>query len=1369
MVLCTQHAQTFPQRLPAYQVRLLTGSDGVDRWSDQKTWNAALHNIRIVISTYSVLNDALNNGFVQFQNLALLVFDEVHNCMGDNPGAQLMRYFYFRAEKKPAILGLSASIVDPVDFEQRFDARVITPRRCRTELLHHANRPVLQYLCYYGNTHEPGPRLQELLKMKLGYDQESDPWVLSLEQNERYLFLCAGNKQTLCQKELSALHQKANHVLEQLGPSVAEHFIEDTSRAMLKRVDVRSELEFETKMTKQEALHLAQMFRPLSTPTKKRKGDDTAADMNGIYSDLTPKALALLDFLDDEWSPTFTGLIFVQQRALAYALARVIANHRFENAQIRVEGFVGTSKVADPVKRLIEQVLPQDHKGILEKFRSAEREVNLIVATEVLGEGVDVPQCHLVLCFDPPPQIKSFVQKRGRARHKDSKYVLMFDRIADTTKIKKWQLLEADLDQAFQLEESLWQQSKALEDRADPEADERQFRVEATGALLTHHNANAKLHHLCQSVRSQGWIDTRPRFSYEEMPSNEVAAKVILPLCFEPDLRVTESSHPWKTERTAKRDAAFEALIKLYRHGLLNDHLLPLKEDKKEDAVETTEKKPSFCDVLPQINPWIAVVRQSETSRWYPIDITIGTSDLDSKPVVLTVLLPGPISALPAFTLYWNADLQYEVSSRISKPRILSADDIWYAQKFTYDLLRTTSGGRMPMGVQDFPFLVKLSPEEVHFWKQECQRNVLGALRSIQHSNHGDLQPGIVWHDNRKYLFRNFSKIDPGGNDLEEAAIEVSTFPKRKDFMHEIANNDRAYTQKLLLPQAQCSVEMSTLTATLASLFAPSILRRIELSLVTQTLQQALIPHLNCGALPLLQAAITTREARELENYERIEFLGDAYINFLTSLNLMVEHPLWPEGYLTEEKGKRVSNDTFCKAALLVGLDQFIISKAFTGQKWQPPYVHKLLEETEKGCEIERIQGSKKRFADVVEATIAVAYLDGDHGSALQLCKTYFPDRSWGMPNGQAAQLFAKASNEEVHLEVLEGLVGYKFTKTSLLLEAMTTGAYKGGDRNARSYERLEFLGDAVLDYLVIKRIYGFEGRKLPHHAMHSIKTSVVNSWILGFLCMEHFTLEAREIVVMVKSSPGSSPVPQVINADAVKKHIWQFIRPGARNEKELKSLEKFEQMHADIRRALETGNKYPWPLLCQFSPSKIFSDIIESIIGAIYVDSLANEGACNAFLENIGLYKILNHLLEDNVACMHPKELLGIAADRRKVVYVYGEKDKMVTCQVLLDDQQIGAETVGETREIAATIAAEQAVELEQQGKLYDMIEKVWKEFVEKGKDLDDVTINEGPDTNIVPTNEDDDGNDDDDDDFDVLKESQKYWKPSDSSTLFG
>ena len=48
---------------------------------------------------------------------------------------------------------------------------------------------------------------------------------------------------------------------------------------------------------------------------------------------------------------------------------------------------------------------------VLRKFRK--RELNLLIATSVLEEGVDVQQCNLVVKFDQPKDYRSYVQVRN--------------------------------------------------------------------------------------------------------------------------------------------------------------------------------------------------------------------------------------------------------------------------------------------------------------------------------------------------------------------------------------------------------------------------------------------------------------------------------------------------------------------------------------------------------------------------------------------------------------------------------------------------------------------------------------------------------------------------------------------------------------------------------------------------------------------------------------------------------------------------------------------------------------------------------------------------------------------------------------------
>jgi ERCC4-related helicase len=81
VTLCEQQFQVFQANLPAYGSVVLSGNDGVDRWTDQKIWDRVLNHVRIVLSTHQVLLDALSHGFVKMSKIALLIFDEGKTCL----------------------------------------------------------------------------------------------------------------------------------------------------------------------------------------------------------------------------------------------------------------------------------------------------------------------------------------------------------------------------------------------------------------------------------------------------------------------------------------------------------------------------------------------------------------------------------------------------------------------------------------------------------------------------------------------------------------------------------------------------------------------------------------------------------------------------------------------------------------------------------------------------------------------------------------------------------------------------------------------------------------------------------------------------------------------------------------------------------------------------------------------------------------------------------------------------------------------------------------------------------------------------------------------------------------------------------------
>ena len=55
-------------------------------------------------------------------------------------------------------------------------------------------------------------------------------------------------------------------------------------------------------------------------------------------------------------------------------------------------------------------------------------DIKLLVSTSVLEEGIDVSNCNLVISFEGDTlSFKSYIQIRGRARHRNSKFIIFYE------------------------------------------------------------------------------------------------------------------------------------------------------------------------------------------------------------------------------------------------------------------------------------------------------------------------------------------------------------------------------------------------------------------------------------------------------------------------------------------------------------------------------------------------------------------------------------------------------------------------------------------------------------------------------------------------------------------------------------------------------------------------------------------------------------------------------------------------------------------------------------------------------------------------------------------------------------------------------
>lgn len=102
---------------------------------------------------------------------------------------------------------------------------------------------------------------------------------------------------------------------------------------------------------------------------------------------------------------------------------------------------------------------------------------------------------------------------------------------------------------------------------------------------------------------------------------------------------------------------------------------------------------------------------------------------------------------------------------------------------------------------------------------------------------------------------------------------------------------------------------------------------------------------------------------------------------------------------------------------------------------------------------------------------------------------------------------FAPNANRELEqllsgFEDFEVSLGYTFRDRSYLLQAMTHASYTP-NRLTDCYQRLEFLGDAVLDYLITRHLYE-DPRQHSPGALTDLRSALVNNTIFASLAVRH-------------------------------------------------------------------------------------------------------------------------------------------------------------------------------------------------------------------------------------------------------------------------
>ena len=143
-------------------------------------------------------------------------------------------------------------------------------------------------------------------------------------------------------------------------------------------------------------------------------------------------------------------------------------------------------------------------------------------------------------------------------------------------------------------------------------------------------------------------------------------------------------------------------------------------------------------------------------------------------------------------------------------------------------------------------------------------------------------------------------------------------------------------------------------------------------------------------------------------------------------------------------------------------------------------------------------------------------------------------------------------------IEALEHSLGYRFKNRDLIIEALTHKSYKQPYDN----ERLEFLGDAVLDLVVGEYLY-FKFKEANEGTLSKIRASLVNETGFDRLA-RHIGLGDYILLSTAEENNGGRQKPSLLSNsfEAVMGAI--YLESGLEKVKEI-AIRLIEEVHKEI------------------------------------------------------------------------------------------------------------------------------------------------------------------------------------------------------------
>ena len=391
--------------------------------SDEARINLSKSNI-LVLTHGSALELLQHyNDMFYFSRINLIVVDECHHATKKHTYTNIFERFYHSLspdESKPRVLGLTATPIINVNkniTEQGLEEKLVELEAILDSKIvgfSSLGMSLEESGVFSTNRSEKSVFYENIPTGKTGYPDHEDIGLHKFRKKE---------------------FNQLKYLLEEYGPVVVWHYstvlIKEISRNMYEK-----ETDDQFTVVKDHLGKVSLYCRNItqSTGGKTDKLLELEKLLETLYGDGSDLKKASFD--------DTVGIVFVKQRISALSLKHYFNSKmqskqglRNDDRKIIRSGLLtrktthvfkylsSTQKLSSDVQNeAYNEWLHtiQDMQQVLNSLRS--REINLLFATSVVEEGVDIDACSFVIVLDELQTTKSYIQTRGRARQLDAKF-----------------------------------------------------------------------------------------------------------------------------------------------------------------------------------------------------------------------------------------------------------------------------------------------------------------------------------------------------------------------------------------------------------------------------------------------------------------------------------------------------------------------------------------------------------------------------------------------------------------------------------------------------------------------------------------------------------------------------------------------------------------------------------------------------------------------------------------------------------------------------------------------------------------------------------------------------------------------------------